>query len=54
MNNGLLVAIIAMVGVAIWFVVDYLTPPGFPSWVIFIVIAAAIIAVPALNKKNKG
>lgn len=54
MNNGLLVAIIAMVGVGIWFLVDYLTPAGFPSWIIFIFIAAAIIAVPALNKNKKG
>ncbi len=54
MKNGLLIAIIAMVGLAIWFIVDYLTPAGFPSWVVFIFIAAGIIAVPALNKNGKG
>ena len=54
MNNGVLIAIIAMVGVGIWFVLDYLTPAGFPSWVVFIFIAAAIIAVPFINKKKDG
>lgn len=53
MKTGVLIAIIAMVAVGIWFVIDYLAP-GSPSWVVFIFAAAAMIGVGAREYKNKG
>lgn len=44
MKTGLIIAIIAMVTVALWFIIDYLAP-GSPSWVVYIFGAAAIIGV---------
>lgn len=53
MKTGALIAVIAMVAVGIWFVIDYVAP-GSPSWVVFIFAAAAIVAVGAREYKNKG
>lgn len=44
MKTGLIIAIIAMVTVALWFVINYLAPDS-PSWVVYILGAAAIIGV---------
>lgn len=44
MKTGLIIAIIAMVTVALWFIIDYLAP-GSPSWVVYIFGGAAIIGV---------
>ena len=53
MKTSLLIAIIAMVAVGLWFVIDYLAP-GSPSWVVFIFAAAAMLAVGGLEYKKKN
>ena len=53
LNKGVLIAIIAMVSVALWFIIDYLAP-GSPSWVVYIFCAAGIIAVTAWGNKGEG
>ena len=52
MKTGVLIAVIAMVAVGIWFLIDYLAP-GSPSWVVFIFAAAAMVAVGGLEYKKK-
>ena len=51
LNKGVLIAIIAMVSVGIWFIIDHFAP-GSPSWVVFIFCAAAIIGVGAWGNKD--
>ena len=51
LNKGVIIAIIAMVTVGLWFVIDHFVP-GSPSWVVYIFGAAAIIGVAAWG--NKG
>lgn len=52
LNKGVLIAIIAMVSVALWFIIDHLAP-GSPSWVVYIFCAAAILAVTAWGYKDR-
>jgi len=52
MKMGLAIAVIAMVTVGIWFIVDYLAP-GSPSWVVYIFGAAAMLAVGGMAYKKK-
>ena len=52
MKTGLIIAVIAMVAVGIWFVVDYLAP-GSPSWVVFIFAAAAMLAVGGMGTRRR-
>jgi len=51
LSKGVIIAIIAMVTVGLWFVIDHFAP-GSPSWVVYIFGAAAIIGVAAWG--NKG
>jgi hypothetical protein len=51
LNKGALIAIIAMVSVALWFIIDHLAP-GSPSWVVYIFCAAAILGVGAWGRKD--
>ena len=51
LSKGVIIAIIAMVTVGLWFVIDHMAP-GSPSWVVYIFGAAAIIGVAAWG--NKG
>lgn len=53
LNKGVLIAIIAMVTVAIWFIVDHFAP-GSPSWVVYIFGAAAMVGVGAWGHKDGG
>ena len=53
LSKGVIIAIIAMVSVAVWFLIDYLAP-GSPSWIVFILCAAAIIGVSAWGRKDGG
>lgn len=51
LSKGVIIAIIAMVTVGLWFIIDHFAP-GSPSWVVYIFGAAAIIGVAAWG--NKG
>lgn len=53
LNKGVIIAIIAMVSVGLWFIINHLAP-GSPSWVVYIFCAAAIIGVSAWGNKGGG
>ena len=52
MKSGSIIAAIAIASVLIYFILNYLAP-GFPSWLIFIVCALAIVIVGGIMNKNK-